>query len=67
MASGNVSLLFMCSTGASRSVPRAEIEALLIGRVIPDEDKEIMEMFEELKEAMRHRHRKPHRQRGRIQ
>jgi hypothetical protein len=69
MMSGNVSLLFMCSTGASRSVPRAEIEALLIGKVIPDEAVhwETMEMFEELEEAMRHRHRESHLQRGRIQ
>jgi hypothetical protein len=69
MMDGNVDVQFMCNAGSSQSFPRTEVETLLIGKVIRDEEarRQIMEAFAVLEEAMRHRHREPHLQRGRIQ
>lgn len=49
MANGNVSLLFMCSNAGFRSVPRSEIEPLLLGMVVVTaEDREINRQFIEV-------------------
>ena len=68
MTDGRIGVLFMCSALSSVSMPRAEIEPLLIGKVVQsDEHKaEMRRLFAEMEEMLRHRAAEPHRQRGRI-
>ncbi len=65
---GSVSVLFMCSGGHELSMSRAEVEAMLIGEVIPDPEQAGMlsQALDELLEAMKRRNQAAHRLRGRI-
>jgi hypothetical protein len=68
MTDGNVSLLFMCSGQGTYSVPRAHVEQMLLGRVVPDPEveAEILLAIEEAREDLRRSRDVPHRQRGRL-
>jgi hypothetical protein len=68
MADGNVSVQIMCSGLGSRPMPRFEVEAMLLGKVIPDPEVEarIMEGLKKWGEAVTRANQAPHRQRGRI-
>ncbi len=65
---GTVSVLFMCSGGGGLSMQRAEVEPLLLGKVIPDPVKaaEITRLLEGLVESLAARRQAPHLRRGRI-
>jgi hypothetical protein len=65
---GRVSLLFMCSAGNGTSMTREEVEAMLIGKVIPDPAAEarILQGLQDLTEALKRRNQASHRLRGRI-
>lgn len=67
-AGGSISLLFMCSRQHALSLPRAKVEAMLLGKVIPDpkQTAKVTEMLRQLVDAHHARTRAPHLQRGRI-
>jgi hypothetical protein len=67
-ADGTVSVLFMCSRLRSISLPRAKVEAMLLGKVIPDPEAvaRISESLRQLSDSLHARTRAPHLQRGRI-
>jgi hypothetical protein len=62
-------VMFMCSGGNGIQMPFDDVEAMLLGKVIPDPEKEaeLLEGFRQLREAMAARNAAPHRRRGRIQ
>jgi hypothetical protein len=68
LINGGVSVLFMCSAGNGTSMTRAEVEAMLIGEVVPDPKIEanILRQLEELSAILKRRNQAPHRLRGRI-
>ena len=63
---GTVSVLFMCSSGDSISMPRKEVQELLLGKVITDPEisARIMDLLKEWGEDIEHRQKAPHLQRG---
>jgi len=65
---GTVSILFMCSGGGSFSMQRAEVEAMLLGKVIPDPivQAEIREGLKRLTENLKASRQAPHLRRGSI-
>jgi hypothetical protein len=65
---GNIRVLFMCSAGDAKQIPFDEVEAMLLGKVIPDPEHQarIMLMFAQIKEAMSAKHQAPHLRRGKI-
>ncbi len=65
---GSICVLFMCGGGYSVQMPFAEVEAMLLGKVIPDPEHEarIHMALESLLEAMRASNAAPHLRRGRI-
>ncbi len=65
---GTVSVQFMCSGGVSIAMQRAEVEAMLLGKVIPDpiQQAQIIESFKRLTESLKASRQPPHKQRGRI-
>lgn len=65
---GDVSVLFMCSRLDALAMPRAEVEAMLLGKVIRDPVIEagISEALKQLLDGLIARQDAPHRQRGRI-
>jgi hypothetical protein len=68
LADGNISVLFMCSRRHMLSLSRAKVEAMLLGKVIPDpkQTAKITEMLRQIADAHAARTRAPHLQRGRI-
>jgi hypothetical protein len=65
---GSISLQFMCSRAPVLSLPRAKVEAMLLGKVIPDPKQaaKITKMLRQAIDAHHARTRAPHLQRGRI-
>jgi hypothetical protein len=67
-AGGMLGVLFMCSRGAEVRMPCHEVEAMLLGEVIPDPEHEakILMLLKGACEALHHQQQSPHRRRGRI-
>ena len=67
-SSGAVSVLFMCSTMDPLAMSRAEVEAMLLGKVIPDPvaQAELRENMSRLLALLCAQNDTPERQRGRI-
>jgi len=65
---GTVSVLFMCSGGGCLYMQRAEVEAMLLGEVIPDPiaQAKIREGLKRLTENLKASREAPHLRRGRI-
>jgi hypothetical protein len=65
---GLISVQFMCSQNLVLYMPLAEVEAMLLGKVIPDpkREAEILLLLKQWVEAMHRRQQAPHRLRGRI-
>jgi len=65
---GDVSVLFMCSRGDSIAMSRPAVEALLLGKVIPDPviQAKISRSLKQLLDMLVDQQDVPHRQRGRI-
>jgi hypothetical protein len=63
-----IDVRFMCSAAGSLRMHRAEVEAMLLGKVIPDpvHSAEISKKFKRIMESMRAQNQAPHKQRGRI-
>ena len=63
-----IPVLFMCNSGPELSLPRAEVEAMLIGKVIPDPilAARISENLRLLLQSVTRNQQNPQRQRGRI-
>jgi hypothetical protein len=63
-----VGVQFMCSRGAPLCMPRAEVEAMLLGEVVrdPRAEERILQRLKELHEAVTARHQAPHRRRMRM-
>ncbi len=63
-----IEVLFMCSYGDAKKIPFKEVEAMLIGKVIPDarDQAEFMQKLKELGEILHRKDHAPHRQRGRL-
>lgn len=68
MADGSVSLQFMCNRAAIRSFSRAEVERMLIGKVIQSEESKAVdrEILKRLTEWAHHDDDDPKRSRGRL-
>ena len=68
MLDGRVGLQFMCGGLPDWYLPRKDVEAMLIGRVIPDPVKsaEISRLLRELTETLDARNTAPHRRRGKL-
>lgn len=64
-----VGVQFMCSRGPALCMPRAEVEAMLLGEVVRDPEAEarILQQILELRDAFTARHQVPHRRRMRMQ
>lgn len=64
-----LTVMFMCSGSNGIQMPFDDVEAMLLGKVIPDpeEKAKLEERFRQLREAMAARNAAPHRRRGRIQ
>jgi hypothetical protein len=65
---GNINVLFMCSASNTQQIPFDEVEAMLLGKVIPDPEHQarIRITLERLTEAMRAKNQAPHLRRGKI-
>ena len=63
---GNVRVQFMCNSGSSISMPRKEVEDMLLGKVIPDpvSGAKVMECLKDLRELFKPPQQDPLRQRG---
>ena len=68
LTDGGVSVQFMCRRGPVLRVSRQSVEAILLGRVIPDPVKqaEISKLLHEITEVLVARNQAPHRARGAI-
>jgi hypothetical protein len=58
----------LCSRNMHVYLPRPEVEAMLLGKVIldPEHEAQMMLLFEELEERMDAQAHAPHRRRGRL-
>ena len=65
---GKIGVRFMCSGGLGFDATRAKVEAMLLGRVVPDPDKdaEILRLIREFGAAVTASYQAPHRQRGNV-
>jgi hypothetical protein len=65
---GNINVLFMCSASDTKQIPFDDVEAMLLGKVIPDPESQarIRMMLDRLTKAMRASNQPPHRRRGKI-
>jgi hypothetical protein len=63
-----VSVQFMCSDGPVLYMPRAAVEAMLLGEVVedPEEEARTLQALKDLHDAVVARQQAPHRRRGRI-
>ncbi len=68
LADGRVSVMFMCGGLPDRYLPRKAVEAILLGRVVPDpvKDAEILRLLRECTDAAIARQTAPHRKRGTL-
>jgi hypothetical protein len=65
---GNIRVLFMCGGGDAEQIPFDEVEAMLLGKVIPDPEHQarMMIVLDRITKAMRAGNQAAHLRRGKI-
>lgn len=68
LTDGRVSVQFMCGGLRNWYLPRKDVEAILLGRVMPDpvKDAEILQMLRDLNKTIDAQQTAPHRRRGKL-